>query len=109
MEDIFMLVTPSRNWLYVCNAEVLVELLQRKSNFPRPLELFGMPFSAFSFNYLHGANITPEMVNIFSPNLSKVRSSLLICKSPIYTSTDRWTDVAKASKNHSELLQRTEQ
>lgn len=42
MGDVFMLVTPGRNWLYVCNAESLVDVFQRRVGFPRPLELFGM-------------------------------------------------------------------
>jgi hypothetical protein len=42
MGDVFMLVTPGRNWLYVCNADCLVDIFQRRVDFPRPLELFGM-------------------------------------------------------------------
>lgn len=41
MGDVFMLVTPGRNWLYVCNAEILMEIFQRRTDFPRPLEIFG--------------------------------------------------------------------
>ena len=106
MGDVFMLVTPGRNWLYVCNAEVLVELLQRKSDFPRPLGLFGMHFS---LNYIHGTNVTSEMVNKFGPNLSTVSVFLLIYTYLTYNLTDRWANLAEASKNHSELLQRTKQ
>ncbi|TVY16155.1 Cytochrome P450 4d8 [Lachnellula arida] len=51
MGDLFMLVTPGRNWLYVCSPDILLDVFQRKSDFPRPLELF-------------------EMVNVFGPNLS---------------------------------------
>jgi hypothetical protein len=40
--DVFMLVTPGRNWLYVCNADCLLDIFQRRVDFPRPLELFGM-------------------------------------------------------------------
>ncbi|KAL2038881.1 hypothetical protein N7G274_008403 [Stereocaulon virgatum] len=49
--DIFVVVTPGRNWLYLCNAEALLDVFQRRAEFPRPLELF-------------------EMVNVFGPNLS---------------------------------------
>lgn len=39
--DAFILVTTGRNWLYICNADTLMELLQRKSEFRRPLEIMG--------------------------------------------------------------------
>lgn len=45
--DAFILVTTGKNWLYICNADMLVELLQRKSEFRRPLEIMG-EFDAFS-------------------------------------------------------------
>ena len=44
MGDVFMMVTPGRNWLYLCNAESLVDVFQRRSDFPRPLEIFGILF-----------------------------------------------------------------
>ncbi|KAL2049437.1 hypothetical protein ABVK25_010341 [Lepraria finkii] len=49
--DVFVVVTPGRNWLYLCNAEALLDVFQRRADFPRPLELF-------------------EMVKVFGPNLS---------------------------------------
>lgn len=39
--DAFILVTTGKNWLYICNADTLMELLQRKSEFRRPLEIMG--------------------------------------------------------------------
>ena len=42
MGDVFMLVTPGRNWLYLCNAEALLDLFRRNVDFPRPLEIWGM-------------------------------------------------------------------
>jgi hypothetical protein len=56
--DIFMLVTPGRNWIYLCNPEALLEVLKNNQRFPRPLELF-------------------EMVNVFGDNLSNVRPTSL--------------------------------
>ena len=44
MGDVFMLVTPGRNWLYLCNAESLVDVFQKRAGFPRPLEIFGTSF-----------------------------------------------------------------
>ena len=39
--DAFILVTSGKNWFYTCNAETLIELLQRKGEFKRPLEIMG--------------------------------------------------------------------
>ena len=41
MGDAFVVVTPGRNWLYLCNAEALMDIFQRRADFPRPLEIFG--------------------------------------------------------------------
>ncbi|KAI1760082.1 hypothetical protein GGR53DRAFT_104607 [Hypoxylon sp. FL1150] len=41
MGDVYMLVTPVRNWLYLCNPDSLMEIFRRRSDFPRPLELYG--------------------------------------------------------------------
>ncbi|KAI1113688.1 cytochrome P450 [Nemania sp. NC0429] len=46
-------VTPGRNWLYLCNPEALLEVFRRRSDFPRPLQLY-------------------ELLNIFGSNLSTV-------------------------------------
>ncbi|KAF2746361.1 cytochrome P450 [Sporormia fimetaria CBS 119925] len=47
----FVLVTPGRNWLYVCDPVALADIFQRRADFPRPLEIY-------------------EMTNVFGPNLS---------------------------------------
>ncbi|CAG8953810.1 hypothetical protein HYFRA_00006702 [Hymenoscyphus fraxineus] len=39
--DAFILVTTGKNWLYICNAETLAEILQRRKEFERPLEIMG--------------------------------------------------------------------
>lgn len=54
MGDIFMVVTPGRNWVHLCNPEALTEVLKKEYNFPRPMELF-------------------EMTKVFGDNLSTVR------------------------------------
>lgn len=41
--DYFIVVTPVKNWLYVCNAEAVEEIFHRRHDFPRPLEMLGMP------------------------------------------------------------------
>lgn len=48
-----MVVTPGRNWIYLCNPEALVEVFKNNKEFPRPLKLF-------------------EMVKVFNDNLSNV-------------------------------------
>lgn len=42
MGDVYMHVTPGKNWLYVCNPDSLLEIFRRRADFPRPLKLFGM-------------------------------------------------------------------
>lgn len=39
--DTFILVTTGKNWLYVCNADAFTEILQRRADFKRPLEIMG--------------------------------------------------------------------
>jgi len=39
--DAFILVTTGKNWLYVCNAETVAEMLQRRKEFEGPLEIMG--------------------------------------------------------------------
>ena len=41
MGGVFFVVTPGRNWLYLCNTEALLDGFQRLVDFPRPLELYG--------------------------------------------------------------------
>ncbi|OAL45508.1 putative cytochrome P450 [Pyrenochaeta sp. DS3sAY3a] len=40
--DIFMMVTPGRLWVHLCNPEALSEVLRKEKDFPRPLEIFEM-------------------------------------------------------------------
>ena len=51
MGDVFMMVTPGRLWVHLCNPEALAEVLRNEKEFPRPLEIF-------------------EMTKIFGDNLS---------------------------------------
>lgn len=37
--DVFMLVTPGRNWLYIGHPDVLMEIARRRDDFPRCVEL----------------------------------------------------------------------
>jgi hypothetical protein len=39
--DLFVMVTPVKNWLYVCNADTLAEIMQRRNEFIRPKEILG--------------------------------------------------------------------
>ena len=41
MGGAFVVVTPGRNWLYLCNAEALLDVIQTRIDFPSPLELYG--------------------------------------------------------------------
>ncbi|KAL8904565.1 MAG: hypothetical protein Q9207_003184 [Kuettlingeria erythrocarpa] len=40
--DVFVVVTPGRNWLYLCNAEALLDVFQRRMGFPRPFLTDGL-------------------------------------------------------------------
>ncbi|RYC61640.1 hypothetical protein CHU98_g4574 [Xylaria longipes] len=40
MGDIYMQVTPGKNWLYLCDPESLLDVFRRRSDFPRPLEIY---------------------------------------------------------------------
>jgi hypothetical protein len=42
MGDAFVLITPGRNWFYLCDAEGLADVFHRRVDFPRPLEIFGL-------------------------------------------------------------------
>ncbi|KAI1762853.1 cytochrome P450 [Hypoxylon sp. FL1150] len=53
MGDAYVHVTPGKNWLYLCDPEALMEVFERGSDFPRPLQ-------------------TSEPLNIFGPNLMTV-------------------------------------
>ncbi|KAI1736050.1 cytochrome P450 [Xylaria scruposa] len=53
MGDVYMQVTPGKNWLYLCDPDSLLDVFRRRSDFPRPLEIY-------------------ELLNIFGPNLSTV-------------------------------------
>ncbi|KAK6207385.1 hypothetical protein LQW54_007214 [Pestalotiopsis sp. IQ-011] len=37
--DVFMLVTPGRNWLYIGHPDIVVEITRRRDDFPRCVEL----------------------------------------------------------------------
>lgn len=41
MGDVYMQVTPGKNWLYLCNPESLLDMFRQRSDFPRPLEIYG--------------------------------------------------------------------
>ena len=39
--DHFAFVTPGKIWLYICDADTLNEIIHRRNDFTRPLELLG--------------------------------------------------------------------
>lgn len=40
--DAVVIVTPGKNWVYVCNAEAFTEIFQRRNDFYRPSEMLGV-------------------------------------------------------------------
>ncbi|KAI7775546.1 hypothetical protein LA080_006695 [Diaporthe eres] len=51
--DVFMMVTPGRNWLYIANPDSLMDMFRRRSEFPQCIEL-------------------TEVLNVFGTNLGTV-------------------------------------
>ncbi|KAI0968746.1 cytochrome P450 [Xylaria arbuscula] len=51
--DVYVQVTPGKNWLYICNPDSLLEVFRPRSDFPRPLKIY-------------------ELLNVFGPNLATV-------------------------------------
>lgn len=43
--DAYMAVTPGKNWLYICDHEAISDLLLRRNEFKRPLEILGWSFT----------------------------------------------------------------
>ena len=79
--DYFVLVTPVKNWLYVCNAEAVEEILHRRQDFPRPLEMLGTPmFDRFPWSQTDGKL---DMLNVFGPNVSTVCPTACSSRSPV--------------------------
>ena len=66
--DVFMLVTPSMNWMYVADAGLVSEIFQRRDDFRRPLQLYCKSISAVHWS---GCLLTiiAAMVNVFGPNI----------------------------------------
>jgi hypothetical protein len=54
--DVFMLVTPGRNWLYIGHPDIVMEIVRRRDDFPRCVEL-------------------TQVLDVFGPSVGSVRSS----------------------------------
>jgi hypothetical protein len=53
MGDLWVLVTPFKNWIYVNDPEALNSIFRRGNDFPRPAWINGMPASAMAVAYCH--------------------------------------------------------
>lgn len=51
--DVYIMVTPGRNWVYVANPDLIMEMFRRRADFPQCIEL-------------------TEMLNVFGRNLGTV-------------------------------------
>lgn len=71
MGDVFMMVTPGRNWLYIADPDALMDMFRRRSEFPQCIEL-------------------TEVLNVFGTNLGTVSRDLNLLRSgaPGKVSTD---------------------
>lgn len=110
MGDVFMLVTPGRNWLYLCNAESLVDVFQRRSDFPRPLEIFGILFFVSRRQEEIMADEIQKWLTCLDQTYPRYRVlSRLYRISLTLEPADRRSAMAEASKDHRNRLQRTKQ
>jgi hypothetical protein len=64
-----MLVTPVRNWLYIGHPDIVMEIVRRRDDFPRCVEL-------------------TQVLDVFGPNVSSVNASL--SNFPLYISKRQW-------------------
>ena len=48
----FVIVDPGKIWFYVCNAESLNEVIRRRNDFRRPLEMLGQGFFTVDGGYV---------------------------------------------------------
>ena len=55
--DVFIMVTPGRNWLYVANPKTIMEIFRRRTDFPQCIEL-------------------TEILDVFGKNLGTVRFAI---------------------------------
>lgn len=56
--DVFIMVTPGRNWLYVADPDIITEIFRRRTDFPQCIQL-------------------TEILNVFGRNLGTVSFLLL--------------------------------
>lgn len=52
--DVFMLVTPGRNWLYIGHPDIVMDIVRRRDDFPRCIEL-------------------TQVLDVFGPSVGSVR------------------------------------
>lgn len=73
MGPVWMHVSPGRNEVYVCDPDALLEIFRRRTDFPRPLELFGKSScdlaSQRSFLLI---SFDTAILNVFGSNLATV-------------------------------------
>lgn len=58
MGDAFVMVTPGRNWFYIANHDLIMEIFRRRADFPQCTEL-------------------TEVLNVFGRNLGTVKFALI--------------------------------
>jgi hypothetical protein len=89
--DIFMVVTPGRNWVHLCDPEALSEVLKKEHQYPRPMEIF-------------------EMTKVFGDNLSTVCYPCTIrTRFTLLIFAGGRQNVAEAPKDYCDGIQRTKQ
>lgn len=86
--DVFIMVIPGRNWLYIADPDLIMEVFRRRTDFPQCIEL-------------------TEILNVFGRNLGTVRliQSGSTENTAADTSTGRREAMADSAQNDCHLLQ----
>lgn len=72
--DAIMMVSPGKNWIYICNADTIHDIIQRerRHDFERPVELMG---KCIARRNSAQANYSVAILDVFGPNISTVHGA----------------------------------
>ena len=73
--DVWMLVTPDRNWLFIAQAEAAYEVFSRGRDFGRPVWMLS-ELSMVCHPRIT-ADLMTDALNVFGPNVSTVRTPFI--------------------------------
>ncbi|KAL8909702.1 MAG: hypothetical protein Q9207_000011 [Kuettlingeria erythrocarpa] len=68
--DVFVLVTPDRNWLYIGEAEAAYDVFCRGREFGRPVWMLSIASGPMNVNLVSMIDLALDALNVFGPNVS---------------------------------------